>query len=98
MCQSRWRRAAAIRCADRAFCEEKMADRITPRTRVWSILSNWPSTYDVFRNHGCPDMRRGVFAITARFMPLSWAARIHRVPLEKLVSELNACADRAEHK
>jgi len=78
--------------------KEKMTDRITPRTRVWSILSNWPSTYDVFRNHGCPDMRRGVFAITARFMPLSWAARIHRVPLEKLVSELNACADRAEHK
>jgi len=52
----------------------------------------------VFRNNGCPDMRRGVFAITARFMPLSWAARIHRVPLEKLVSELNACADRAEQK
>jgi len=41
-------------------------------------------------------MRHGIFAITARFMPLAWAARIHRVPLETLVADLNACAGRAE--
>jgi hypothetical protein len=43
-------------------------------------------------------MRRGVFAITARIMPLAWAARIHQVPLEQLVRELNACADREQQK
>lgn len=73
-----------------------MSERITSGMRVWSILTTWPSTYDVFRRHGCPDMRRGIFAITARVMPLSWAARIHRVPLETLVRELNDCADRVE--
>lgn len=73
-----------------------MSDRITPRTRVWSILASWPSTYEVFRTHGCPDMRRGIFAITARVMPLAWAARIHRVPLEQIIRELNECADREQ--
>ena len=71
-----------------------MSDRITPRTRIWSILTTWPTSYEIFRRHGCPDMRRGIFAITARIMPLAWAARIHRVPLEQLLRELNACADR----
>ncbi|HUP44724.1 MAG TPA: hypothetical protein VM779_04340, partial [Thermoanaerobaculia bacterium] len=64
------------------------------RTRVALVLANWPSTYEVFRSHGCPDMRRGIFAVTARFMPLSWAARFHRVPLPELLRELNACAER----
>jgi len=73
-----------------------MSERITPETRVRPILERWPSTYEVFRNHGCPDMRRGLFAITARFMPLHWAARFHRVPLEKLLAELNACAERQQ--
>ena len=73
-----------------------MSERITPETRVWPILARWPSTYEVFRNNGCPDMRRGLFAITARFMPLRWAARFHRVPLEKLLAELNACAEREQ--
>lgn len=70
-----------------------MAALITSRMRVWSILSTWPATYEVFQKHGCPDMRRGVFAITARIMPLAWAARIHRVSLDTLVDELNACAE-----
>ena len=69
-------------------------DAITARTRVWSILTSWPSTYDVFRRHGCPDMRQGIFAITARIMPLHWAAWMHRVPLDQLLAELNACAAR----
>lgn len=37
-----------------------------------------------------------MFAITARIMPLAWAARIHGVPLEQLLRELNACADREQ--
>ena len=69
-----------------------VTDRITPRTRVAKILTTWPSTYEIFRRHGCPDMRRGIFALTARIMPLSWAARFHRVPLAELIEELNACA------
>jgi hypothetical protein len=38
-------------------------------------------------------MRSGIFAITARVMPVGWAARFHRVPLEKLLRELNGCAE-----
>ena len=68
-------------------------DPITHRMKVWSILTKWPATYDVFRRHGCPDMRRGFFSISARIMPLTWAARFHRVPLEHLLRELNACAN-----
>ena len=70
-----------------------MADRITPATRVWSILKKWPDSYQVFRSHGCPDMRKGIFAITARVMPVRWAARFHGVPIETLLRELNACAE-----
>jgi len=43
-------------------------------------------------------MRRGIFAITARIMPLRWAARIHKIDLEQLLRELNACADREQNK
>jgi hypothetical protein len=74
-----------------------MSESITSRTRVWSILTTWPESYEIFRRHGCPDMRRGLFAITARIMPLAWAARIHRVPLDQLLRELNACADREQN-
>jgi len=38
-------------------------------------------------------MRSGIFAITARIMPVRWAARFHRVPIEELLRELNACAE-----
>jgi uncharacterized protein DUF1858 len=68
-----------------------MAERITAEMRVASILKQWPATCEVFLRHGCPDMRSGIFALTARFMPVGWAARIHKVPLEKLLAELNAC-------
>ncbi|HUP49183.1 MAG TPA: hypothetical protein VNA04_10380 [Thermoanaerobaculia bacterium] len=71
-----------------------MPEPVTPDMTVSSILRKWPDSYDVFRGHGCPDMRRGIFGVTARFMPLRWAARFHRVPLEKLLDELNACAAR----
>jgi hypothetical protein len=38
-------------------------------------------------------MRKGIFAITARVMPVGWAARFHGVPIETLLRELNACAE-----
>jgi hypothetical protein len=77
---------------------EQVSDRITPGMHVSSILSRWPATFDVFRTHGCPDMRRGIFAITARIMPLRWAARIHKIDLEQLLRELNACANGEQNK
>jgi hypothetical protein len=43
-------------------------------------------------------MRRGIFAITARIMSLRWAARFHKIDLEQLLRELNACADREQNK
>jgi hypothetical protein len=70
--------------------EQKKADRITSDMCVAAILRRWPETYDVFRRNGCPDMRRGVFALTARVMKLAWAARVHGISMDKLLAELNA--------
>jgi hypothetical protein len=65
--------------------------QITPDLRVSRILSEHPETYDVFIRYGCPDMRRGFFAFMARIMKLSWAARVHRIPISDLVASLNSC-------
>jgi hypothetical protein len=73
-----------------------MTEKITPEMRVASVLRSWPQTYEVFRQNGCPDMRRGVFALTARLMKLAWAARVHRIPVEKLLRELNAVVEQPE--
>ncbi len=40
-------------------------------------------------------MRRGFFAFMARVMPLRWAARVHKIPLDELLRELNERAHRA---
>ena len=66
---------------------------ITSDMRVWEVIQRYPQTFEVFRQHGCPDMRKGIFAITARVMPVGWAARFHGVPIETLLRELNACAE-----
>ena len=71
-----------------------MSERITGDMRVATVLRNWPETYEVFRQNGCPDMRTGVFSFTARVMRLAWAARVHGIPVEKLLRELNAVAKR----
>ena len=71
-----------------------MTPQITPEMRVAEVLHRWPDTYDVFRQNGCPDMRTGLFALTARVMRLAWAARVHGISVEKLVRELNAVADK----
>ena len=73
-----------------------MTAKITSDMRVAAVLRNWPQTYEVFRQNGCPDMRSGVFALTARVMKLAWAARVHRIPVEKLLRELNAAVDQAD--
>ncbi|HEX7008752.1 MAG TPA: DUF1858 domain-containing protein [Phycisphaeraceae bacterium] len=63
---------------------------ITGDMRVWQVIQQHPETYEVFRSHGCPDMRRGIYAISSRFMRVSWAAKAHKIPLEDLLRDLNA--------
>ncbi len=63
--------------------------------RVAHVLRQWPDTYEVFCRFGCPDMRRGFFAFMARVMRLRWAARVHKIPLDELLRELNERAQRA---
>lgn len=67
--------------------------RITPDMRVSEVLRECPATYAVFLRNGCPDMRRGLFSVMARFMKLRWAATVHGIPLQRLVDQLNECAE-----
>lgn len=75
---------------------------VKPEQKVTGILKQHPQTYQVFRKHGCPDMRSGVFSVMARFMSLRNAARIHRIPEDKLLNDLNESIcpqqDRSEKK
>ncbi len=69
------------------------ATLITARMSVWSVIQRYPQTCEVFRKHGCPDMRKGVFAISARIMRVAWAARAHKIDLNTLLRDLNACVN-----
>jgi hypothetical protein len=71
------------------------SEEITKDTKVGDVLAEHPDSFDVFMKHGCPDMRRGVFSMTAKVMPLKWAAFFHRVPLEVLLSDLRLVAERS---
>jgi hypothetical protein len=68
--------------------------QITSDLLVAEVLRRWPDTYGVFLRYGCPDMRRGLFAMMARVMPLRWAARVHSIPIGELLEALNACVQR----
>ncbi len=57
--------------------------------KVWDVIQNYPETYEVFRQFGCPDMRKGMFAISAHIMKVRWAARAHHIELDKLLESLN---------
>jgi hypothetical protein len=35
-------------------------------------------------------MRKGIFTLSARIMKIRWAAKIHRIPVDELMRELNA--------
>lgn len=63
---------------------------IEPDMRVWQVYRRYPQTMDVFLRHGCPDMRRGIFPFMARLMKVRWAAKVHRIPLDVLMRDLNA--------
>jgi hypothetical protein len=63
---------------------------ITGDMRVWEVIQRYPETYEVFRRHGCPDMRHGIFALSAHVMKVRWAARAHKIALDELLRDLNA--------
>lgn len=63
---------------------------IDPDMRVWQVYQRYPQTMEVFLRHGCPDMRRGIFPVMARLMKVRWAAKMHRIPLDVLMRDLNA--------
>jgi hypothetical protein len=63
--------------------------------KVWDVVQDYPETYQVFRRFGCPDMRKGMFAVSAHFMKVRWAARAHHIELDELLTGLNeAVAER----
>ncbi len=70
--------------------------RITGEMRVWDVIRRHPETFEVFRRHGCPDMRQGIYALSARMMKVRWAARMHHIDPEALLQDLNAAAAAAE--
>ncbi len=57
--------------------------------KVWDVIQDYPETYQVFRRFGCPDMRQGIFAVSAHFMKVRWAARAHHIELDELLAGLN---------
>jgi hypothetical protein len=63
---------------------------ITADMRVSQMLKRHPETVEVFLRHGCPNMRNGIFVLMARIMKVRWAARVHKIPLDELLADLNA--------
>lgn len=63
-------------------------DTIDRNQKVAHLLEKHPQTYEIFHKYGCPDMRDGFFSYMARIMSIRNAARIHRIPLDKLVEDL----------
>lgn len=61
-----------------------MQPPITPGTRVAAVLAAYPQSYAILRRRGCPEMRR--------IMSVRAAARIHRIPLAKLLDGLDRAA------
>jgi len=64
--------------------------RITADMKVSEVVAKYPETIAVFLGKGCPDMRKGVVKLMARIMSVKGAARMHRIPVDELVRDLNA--------
>lgn len=73
-----------------------MSSSITPTKKVAELLDRHPQTYRVFRKHGCPDMRGGFFSLMARIMSIRNAARIHRIPEDELLNDLEKAIEKEE--
>lgn len=70
--------------------------RINADMKVWDVVQEFPETYGVFRQYGCPDMRKGMFAVSAHFMKVRWAAKAHHIDLDKLLHDLNEVIEQRE--
>ncbi|NIQ94372.1 MAG: DUF1858 domain-containing protein [Desulfuromonadales bacterium] len=64
-------------------------EKISPDMRVWDVIQEHPETVDVFRRHGCPDMRKGIYALSAHVMKVKWAAKVHHIDQDTLLRDLN---------
>ncbi len=71
---------------------------ITGDMKVADVLRRCPETVDVFLGRGCPDMRRGLFSVMARLMSVRNAARIHKIDLGPLLTDLNKVAQGAARR
>ena len=65
---------------------------INEHMKVAEVIRRWPATPEVFLDRGCPDMRGGFFGFMARLMSVKNAARMHGIPLEPLLDDLNRAA------
>lgn len=63
--------------------------RINGEMKVWDVIQEFPETYGVFRQFGCPDIRKGTFAVSSHFMKVRLAARAHHIDLDQLLHDLN---------
>jgi hypothetical protein len=70
--------------------------RVAPDTKVWRVIDKYPYTFEVFRSHGCPDMRHGFYRLMAHLMSVERAAKMHRIGPDVLVADLNSAIARAE--
>ncbi len=64
--------------------------KITADMKVAEVVKQHPETAEVFLGKGCPDMRKGVVKFMAKVMSVKAAARVHRIPLVRLLEDLNA--------
>lgn len=71
---------------------------IKPNQKVADVLKKHPQTFRVFREHGCPDMRNGFFSFTVKIMSVRNAARIHRIPVDQLLDDLQKAKESEENE
>lgn len=66
--------------------------------KIWDVIQDHPETHGVFRQFGCPDIRKKTFAISSHFMKLSAAAQTYHIDLNELHKLLDkAVADHGEN-
>jgi hypothetical protein len=68
------------RCSDTRF--------VTPEMLLPEVVAKYPATRKVFDKHGL----RGCGGPTGPREPVAWFARLHNVPLQQLLDELNEAA------
>ena len=72
---------------------------ITGDMKLWDVIQDYPETYGVFRQFGCPDIRKGMFEVSSHFMKLHTLAHAYHIDLHKLLKSLNkAVAEGSEDR